>query len=215
MTFAQRVLSFFKSTFIGGLFVLVPLGLLLFIVGKAVEAVYSGIEPALKWLPFDSIGGVSIALLLGIAIVLALCFVSGLAARAAATRRVVRAIESMLLSNLPGYSLMKGVGENFAGVQGNSKQSVLVRLESTHVVGFSMDRLPSGHVVVFVPGVPNALSGTLHIVEAERVLPLDVPIRTTLDFLNRLGVDAPAVLRERLCGAIVQGRKTESTATLT
>src|SRR6187200_86537 len=125
MTFAQRILAFLKSTFVGGLFVIVPLGLLLFIAGKAVDAVYSGIEPALKWLPFDSIGGVSIAFLICIGVVLGLCFVSGLAARAAFTKRLVRLIESMLLSNLPGYSLMKGVGESLAGVEGHAARQVV------------------------------------------------------------------------------------------
>lgn len=197
--FGRRVLGFLKATFIGGLFVLVPIVLLLVVIGKAVDLVYSAIRPAVEWLPFDSVGGVSIAMLLGFAIVITLCFLAGLGAKITVTKRFVRWIESWLLSNLPGYGLMRGVGESLIGVKGETERhAVLARFESSWMVGFVMDRLPNSRVVVFVPGVPNAMSGTLHIMEPDRVEALGIPIRTVLDFLNRLGVDAAPNLRERL-----------------
>lgn len=202
--FSRRVLGFFKATFIGGLFVLVPIVLLLVVIGKAVEVVYSALRPAVELMPFDSIGGVSIALLLGFGIVITLCFLAGLGAKVTITKRFVRWIEGWLLSNLPGYSLMKGVGESLVGVGGAAdRQAVLARFESSWMVAFVMDRLANGRVVVFVPGVPNALSGTLHVMEADRIEPLGIPIRTVLDFLNRLGVDAAPALRDRLGGTSV------------
>jgi len=197
--FGRGILSFLKSTFIGGLFVLAPIVILLVIVGQVVDVVYTAIRPALDWMPDKSIGGVSMAMLLVLAGVIGLCFVAGLGAKIAITKRCVRWIESMLLSNLPGYSLMKGVGENVVGVQGASeRQSVLARFENSWMVGFVMDRLENGRLVVFIPGVPNALTGTLHIMEPSRVQPLGTPIRTTLDFLNRLGVETSPEMRERL-----------------
>ena len=197
--FGRRALSFLKSTFIGGLFVLAPIVLLLVIAGKAVDVVYSALRPMVDYLPFDSVASASVALLLAFAAVVALCFVAGLAAKVTLTKRLVRSIESMLLSNLPGYSLMKGVGESFVGVKAESeRQAVLVRFEASRMVGFVMDRLNHDKLVVFVPGVPNAMTGTLHIIESLRVEPLEMPVRTVLDFLNRLGVDSTPVLRDRL-----------------
>lgn len=197
--FGRRILAFLRSTFIGGLFVLAPIVILLVIVGQVVEVVYSAIRPAIDWMPDKSIGGVSIAMLLVFAGVIALCFLAGLGAKIAMTKRFVRWIESMLLSNLPGYSLMKGVGENLVGVAGASeRQSVLARFESSWAIGFIMDRLENGRLVVFVPAVPNAFTGTLHIMEPNRVELLGVPIRTALDFLNRLGAEATPAIRQGL-----------------
>jgi uncharacterized membrane protein len=197
--FGRRILAFLRSTFIGGLFVLAPIVVLLVIIGQVVDVVYSAIRPAFDWVPDKSIGGVSIVMLFVFAGVIGLCFAAGLGAKVAVTKRFVRWIESMLLSNLPGYSLMKGVGENLVGIQGTSeRQTVLARFESSWVIGFVMDRLENGRLIVFVPGVPNALTGTLHIMDPSRVEPLGIPIRTTLDFLNRLGVEAAPALRERL-----------------
>jgi uncharacterized membrane protein len=199
--FGRRIVNFLKATIVGGLFVLVPVVLLLVIVGKAVEVAYSALRPVVEWLPFDTVGGMSLAFVLGIACVIGLCFAAGLVAKVTLTRRFVRWVESMLLSNMPGYSLMKGVGESLVGVaDGGERQAVLVRFEYSSMIGFVMDRLEDERIVVFVPGVPNAMAGTLHIIEATRVEPLGLPIRTVLDFLNRLGVDADKALRNRLAG---------------
>jgi hypothetical protein len=51
-----------------------------------------------------------------------------------------------------------------------------------------METLADGRHVVFVPGVPRALVGTLHIVAAERVQILAISVSTALDALGRLGV---------------------------
>lgn len=188
-TFRRRFLNFLKSTFVGGLFVLAPLVVLLILIGKVIDVIYSAIRPLLEYLPFHSSAQVALAAALGIIAVIVLCFLAGLVARTTLTQRFVRWIESMVLSNLPGYSLMKGVGASFVGADGNDgRQAVMVRLESSWTIGFTMDRLEDGRVVVFIPGAPNAFSGTLHIMEANRIEPLNLSTRATIDCLNRLGV---------------------------
>ena len=197
--FGRRVLAFFRSTLIGGLFVLAPIVILLVVIGQVVDVVYTAIRPAFDWLPDKSIGGVSIIMLLVFGAVIAICFLAGLGAKIAFAKRFVRWIESLLLSNLPGYSLMKGVGENIIGVTGQAeRQAVLAHFAHSSMVGFVMDRLPNGQLIVFVPGAPNAYTGTLHIMEPNRIEPLDVPIRSVVDFLNRLGVEPTAEMRNRL-----------------
>jgi hypothetical protein len=51
-----------------------------------------------------------------------------------------------------------------------------------------METLDDGRHVVFVPGVPRALVGTLHIVAADRVQILAMSVSAALDALGRLGV---------------------------
>jgi uncharacterized membrane protein len=194
--FRRRFLNFLKSTFVGGLFVLAPLVVLLILVGKAVDVVYSALRPLFEYLPFHSTTQIALAAVLGVASVIVLCFLAGLVARTALTRRLVRWIESMVLSNLPGYSLMKGVGASFVGADGSDgRQAVLVRLESSWTIGFAMDRLEDSRVVIFIPGAPNAFSGALHIMEANRIEPLNLSIRATIDCLNRLGVESAQQIR--------------------
>ena len=99
-----------------------------------------------------SIGGVSLALAAAVLASLLVCFLAGLLAEAALTRRLIESVESLILSKMPGYSLMKTVGENLVGVEGSDRRkTVLVHLHDSAQLGFVMDELPDGRLVVFVP----------------------------------------------------------------
>lgn len=67
-------------------------------------------------------------------------------------------------------------------------RTVLVQFEASSQLGFLMETLADGRHVVFVPGVPKALIGTLHIIAVDRVQLLDLSIPSALDVLGRLGV---------------------------
>ncbi len=82
---------------------------------------------------------------------------------------------------------MKNVGTSMAGVE-SSVRTVEVRLVESCVLGFLMETLSDGRLVVYLPGVPGALVGTLHIMDADRVRILDLPVSKALDILSRLGV---------------------------
>jgi hypothetical protein len=75
------------------------------------------------------------------------------------------------------------------GIEGkHPARTVLVRFESSWQLGFLMETLIDGRHVIFIPGVPRALVGTLHIVAAERVQLVAIPVSKALDALGRLGV---------------------------
>ncbi len=67
-------------------------------------------------------------------------------------------------------------------------KTVLARFEASWQVGFLMESFADGRHLVFVPGVPRALIGTLHIMEADRVQVLTMSVSSAMDFLSRLGV---------------------------
>lgn len=188
-----RIYEFLKSTILGGLFVLVPLGLLAGIAVKAIEVAHAAIEPVFRLLPFKSVSGVSPALMAAIILFLAACFLAGLLTRAAITRRLVENVEYLILSRIPGYALMKSVGEDLVEVEGKQGRTVvLVRLEASWQLGFLMDTLPDGRRVVFLPDVPNGMTGSLHLFSPDRIEQLQLPIATTLDILGRLGIGLSA-----------------------
>ena len=193
--FHRRVLSFFRSTVVGGLFVVAPVVVLLVLVGQAIEVVYSGLKPVIGVLNLNSTASYVLAVVVAVAGVIAVCFAAGLLARTALTQNAVRWLESMILSNLPGYALMKGVGSNLLGTAGADVHPVVaVRFEASTMIGFQMDRLADGRLVVFIPNVPNAFAGTLHLLTPDRVTPLGLSMRAALELLGKLGIGAGAVL---------------------
>jgi uncharacterized membrane protein len=179
---------FLKATILGGLVVLVPVVVLGAIIGWAIENARKVIAPVFEWLPDKSVGGVSLAVASSIFGLVAVCFFAGLFAETAIVRRLGDRAERLALS-VPGYALMKNVGANLVGIEGkHPAKTVLVRFDGSWQLGFLMETLTDGRHVVFIPGVPRALVGTLHIIAADRVHVLAMSISTALDTLGRLGV---------------------------
>ena len=182
------IYRFLKSTLVGGLAVLLPLVVLLAVVGWAADIALKAILPVFEWLPDKSVGGVSIAALAAIGSLVVGCFLAGLFAETAMIRFLGDRAERLALS-VPGYALMKNVGASLVGIEGKHPlRTVLVQFPGSWQLGFLMETLADGRHVVFVPGVPRALVGTLHIIPADRVQVLAMSVPAALDTLGRLGV---------------------------
>ncbi len=184
----QGIYRFVRSTLIGGLVFLVPLAVLGTIVVWAVQLALKGITPVFEWLPDKSIGGVSLAVVSTVAALVIACFLAGLVAEMAILRRLGEWAERLALL-VPGYALMKNVGADMVGIEGkHPAKTALVRFESSWQLAFLMETLSDGRQVVFVPAVPRALVGTLHIMAADQVQVLAISVSAALDVLGRLGV---------------------------
>jgi uncharacterized membrane protein len=182
---------FLKSTIIGGLGVLVPLVVLGALLVWAVRIAHQIILPVFEWLPDKSVGGVSLAALAAVLGLVGGCFLVGLLAETALIRLLGERAERLALS-VPGYALMKNVAASMVGIEmQHAAKTVLVRFETSWQLGFLMETLADDRHVVFVPGVPRALVGTLHIVTADRVQILSMSVSAALDALGRLGVEFP------------------------
>jgi uncharacterized membrane protein len=181
----RSVYRFVKSTLIGGLVIVVPLAVVLALIDVTRKAVV----PVFEYLPDKSIGGVSLVVLFVIVGLVAICFVTGLFAQSALIRFVHDRAERFALRFVPGYALMKSVGVNLVGVEDKRPvKTVIVKFPSSWQFGFLMETLVDGRHVVFVPGVPRTSEGTLHILEADRVQVLAMPVSSALDVLEQLGI---------------------------
>jgi uncharacterized membrane protein len=87
-------------------------------------------------------------------------------------------------------------GESIAGVgEGRGGTVILVRIEDAWQIGFLMERMEDGQVVVFVPGAPGVSSGSVYFMTPERIRPLDVPMSQAVSCLRRLGRGSAALIR--------------------
>ena len=186
---------FVKSTVIGGVFVLVPLVAISIALGHAVRVAYGFVHPLMQWLPVQSVSTVSLAFLAGITVVVLICFIAGLVARAAVLQWLVGSLEQVLLAFVPGYSLMKSMGQGWIGVEADQPHPpVSVRLDDATHLGFAMDTLPDSRRLVFLPDSPNPWSGTLLIVAADRVEALPLSTKQAIECLRKLGANSGRML---------------------
>jgi uncharacterized membrane protein len=80
-----------RTTLIGGIVFLFPIAIFLAVIGEGLKITAAIVGPVAHALPVDMIGGIAVAHVLAILLLLLICFLAGLLARAAMARRAVNA----------------------------------------------------------------------------------------------------------------------------
>jgi uncharacterized membrane protein len=193
----NRIRRLLRTTIAGGIVFLVPIVVAAIVLGKALSVARKLVDPLAAHLPFESVIGLQMPILLSIVLIVILCFLAGFLAHAAAARRFINKLENDVLSNIPGYEFFKGVAEGVLGTgQESTKQTVLARIEDAWQIAFLMEHMENGHVAVFVPGAPNPRSGSVYFMTEDRIKPMRVPQSSALKCIRRLGVGSNALLHE-------------------
>ena len=192
----KRIFKFLRTTLVGGLLFLAPIVVLIILLGKALALTHKFVDPLAARLPVQSIIGLRTPMLLAVALIVLFCFLAGLFARTAFAKRVVNDLETMVLSNLPGYEFLKGMGVSILGVENKGAYPVvLARFDDAWQIGFRVEGLENGLVAVFVPDAPNPQSGAVYFMTSDRVKSAGISTAATLKCLKRLGVGSDALLR--------------------
>ena len=192
----KRILKFLRTTLVGGILFLVPIMVMVVVVGKALTFVHKVVDPLAAHLPVESVIGLKTPMLLAIAVIVLFCFLAGFFARTLFAKKIISHLETSVLSNVPGYEFLKGMGESTLGVEKERAYPVvLARFDDTCQTGFQVDTLDNGLVVVFIPDAPNPQTGAVHFMTADRVTPIGVPPAAALKCLKRLGAGSNALLR--------------------
>ena len=183
------MLKFLKTTLVGGVVFLIPVVIFVVLMGKALGIAHGLVDPLAKHLPIESVGGLRMARILAVVLVVVVCFAAGLAARTSLARKLVIALEGTVLSRVPGYELVKSFSLGLLGVEEQQMfPPVLVRFDEAWQMGFQVEVLDGGMATVFVPDAPNPQSGSIFFVTADRVRPAGISFAAAMKCLKRAGV---------------------------
>jgi uncharacterized membrane protein len=195
----KKLIQILRMTIVGGAMFMVPFVVLIIILGKATQISRAIVAPLAERLPVKSVIGLEFPGLLGAVFLVLLCFLAGLFARTATAHKLVNWLESNLLSNLPGYSFMKNLGDEAAGAAPtHNYQSVLVHFDDASQLGFLVERIEGGKVVVFIPDSPSPWTGGVFIFDEERVTLLDEASTAAVKSLRKLGAGTGALIKDEL-----------------
>jgi len=184
---------------VGGVLFLVPFIILIIILGKALEILIGIVAPVAERIPLESAIGLETPKILALFLLVLLCFMAGLFARTASAKKMVSWLESMLLSNLPGYSFMKNLGEEVGGTAPTQNyQSVLVRFDDASQIGFLVERTPDRRVVVFIPDSPSPWTGSVFVIDEDRVTLFDEATTSAVKCLQKLGAGAGELIKGKV-----------------
>lgn len=189
------ILRFARTTALGGLVFLLPLIVVLALLAEAFRIVLDVAEPLSRLVPLERIGGVAVASLLAVLLLVLLCFLVGLLARTTIARRLRGRLEAKVLAGVPFYAFVKSMFSSAAPADGEEGlKPVLVRFDDYGQIAFEVERLAGGEVVVFLPSAPNPWTGVVQLVAAERVTALPATVLGSVRSIQQLGIGSGDLL---------------------
>lgn len=193
----SRILEFLKATLLGGLLVVLPIVVVYLLLVETVELVLGLVAPIAEALPVEALGGLAVANLLAILIVVGVCFTAGLFANVAVGARLVRAAETGLLERIPGYTLVRTLSRQLTGMAGKDDSMFAPAVLSLPYDGLQLVYLIEDHgngfCTVMIPNAPTATAGPVQYVSRERVSTISVPLASVIGCLQSGGVGSRAL----------------------
>ena len=199
----RRIKNFVFTTILGGILVVLPVAILVFVFKWIYTVVTSVIQPWTNAVTVNSNLQGPLAAAIVIVIILAACFIVGFLVRTRLGKSVYEALEKVILKKAPGYSLVKDTVTQFIGSKKSPFSSVaLVQLyeNETLVSAFVTDSHEDGYYTVFVPTGPNPTSGNIFHLRSEYVHPVDVPVADVMRSIISCGAGSKKLInsyRER------------------
>ena len=190
----RTIAQFVRTTILGGVFFLAPIVVLIVILAKAFDYAKRGLNAVVVHIPGVSELSVGAATALSIVTIALVCLLAGLLAHTVIAQRLVNALESSLLSKIPGYDYLKQESASALGVAEIGELPVVfVPMEGGWQLGVQTEALSDGLVSIFVPGAPNPHSGSVFFFSADTVRPAGIKMAAGLNCLRRCGAGASAL----------------------
>jgi len=183
-----------KTMILGGLIFLVPFAVGLLVLGKAYRVAMRLAEPLDGLIPIEAIGGVALANILAVAIIVLACFLAGLVATRTWGQRLYKKFDDILLNLIPRYGFIKSMTENLGGQHESTLRPVLVRFDDLSQIGFEVERGPGDLVTVYLPGSPDPWSGSVAQITSDRVDALAADFTAVVQSLRKIGRGSSTLL---------------------
>lgn len=168
--------KFIKTTVIGGLLFILPLVLIFILIEKAIHLLRGPMQKLLPMFEGHDVAGVTVVTLATLVGLIVLCFLAGLLARTSAAARAIEATEDKVLSNLPGYQLLKDTTARFAGMEHADGTKVgMIAEEQGWRLCLVVDSVDDW-LTVFMPdgGTSGGTAGEVRLLRASEVIMTDL-----------------------------------------
>jgi uncharacterized membrane protein len=200
----KRLNEFFKTSLIGGIVVILPVAILVFLFKWVFGFVTNLIQPLTNIIMKITVQSRIQELLAdftAIAVIVAACFAVGVFVRTKVGTYLYHNIEHRILKAAPGYSLIKETVIQFLGNKKTPFSKVaLVQIfaNETLVSAFITDEHDDGHYTVFVPTGPNPTSGNIFHVKGKYVHPVNVPVEDAMRSIISCGAGSASLIKNHM-----------------
>jgi uncharacterized membrane protein len=192
-----KLREFIKSTLVGGLLVLLPMAIFVYVLMWVFDLIVQAIDPLTKVVMKASTTQGIVADIVAIGLLIWVCFLVGMFVRTRLGKWSYAVLESKLLRKTPGYSLIKETVSQFLGNKQSPFSSVaLARIFGNDTLAsvFITDTHEDGSYTVFMPTGPNPTSGNIYHLQAENVIPVDVSVEDTMRSIISCGAGSSTLI---------------------
>jgi len=201
----KRFLTFLKATLLGGVIVVLPAWLAVLLVLKALGHLEIFVKPVSSHLP----RGIAHPRVIGILVLIGLCFLVGAAIQTAIGQKAERAAERAVLEKIPGYTTLRSLASRLSDhTEMASFQPALVEMEEALVPAFIVERHSGNRCTVFIPSVPTPMAGAVYIIDNSRVHSLELPAVSVMQCISKWGGGS-----DKLVAALDSGHLASSEST--
>jgi uncharacterized membrane protein len=204
----KRLAAFVKATTLGGLFVLLPLVVVLGVAAKTVIGVRATAQSIVEKMTGANSAVVHFPMFFAFLLVVATSFVFGLTMVSQRGRATGTWIERTLLYRVPGYLAVRAIVGGFADAnrEGVVRPALLALGDGAECFVFVTEDHGDDRLTIFTPGSPNPSSGSVKIVRKASVRFLNVRIADIGTALQQWGVGTQKVLAKDLAATAAPTR---------
>lgn len=187
----------FRNLLVDGVLLALPVGAAAYLLYRVINLLVALMAPVAHLLPAGRWFGVAAVEVAAVAMLILVLLALGALARSTSGQRIAAALEAVVLGKLPGYMMVRSMAVDFAGGQGDSDmRPVLVSFDDNAALGFVVEESDTtGMLTVFLPGAPNAGSGSVVLVPRERAQTLDVPTASARRAIKQRGLGLQELAR--------------------
>ncbi len=199
----KSFLKLFTTSVVGGFFVLLPVAVIVLVILQIDQTIVDLVTPVAELFPNATIGGVQVAVLLAILLIVAVCFLTGWFVQTTVGRKIQSGIDNTLLGRIPGFSILKKLTGRFAGDKAGDSRfapAVFSIADGVKVVGLITEE-HNNYYAIYVPLAPTPGVGTLQFVRKDKVRRLDIPVSAVFNAYGQWGVGSASLMGRDDSGA--------------
>ena len=191
----SKLKSSFKTNIIYGAIVIIPLSIVILLIIQ----MYNFLDQVAKELTLKSPLDAGAAMLVVVLALLLLCYLIGMFIHTQVGAWSFERLENRILKQVPLYKTISRVLKGYA-TQEEKLTPALIQLgvPGCAQMGYIVEEIDDNTTAVFIPGIPVLTIGNLHVVENERIKPLDVGHLEFIECLSEWGIGASKLLKNRI-----------------
>ncbi len=193
----QRFVKFFRTSALGGLFVLLPLLLFYLLLSEALLAIVALATPIADLLPKEWFDKVEAPVAVALILILAASFAFGVILQSATLSRLGRRIEQSVLEKLPMYSAIRRLTRGLAGAENTDKfrPALFVSAGNQREIVYVIEVHGNGQMTILVPWAPTPFAGSVKIVDSSQIEMLEAELSDVTRVLSLWGVGMSELIR--------------------